>query len=123
MHAMQLVKGTVEKVDSGGFIVSCSFILIDQTTRPTYTHALAKIRLAAQALGPQHHALLLCCSSRHARWHTRKPQHSMNEPLITITLTLTIDRTTSSCRASTKSTSLELLLHLHTIVGAAALRR
>ena len=40
-----------------------------------------------------------------------------------MTLTLTIDRMTSSCRVSSKSTSLELLLHLHTIVGAAALQR
>ena len=40
-----------------------------------------------------------------------------------MTLTLTIDRMTSSCRVSSKSTSLELLLHLHAIVGAAALRR
>ena len=52
-----------------------------------------------------------------------QPQCSMKEPLPDMTLTLTIDRMTSSCRASSKSTSLELLLHLHAIVGAAALRR
>ena len=37
--------------------------------------------------------------------------------------TLIIDRTASSCRASKESTSLELLLVLHTTVGVAALRR
>ena len=47
----------------------------------------------------------------------------MKESLTDTTLTLTIDRTTCSCRASEKSTLLELLLHLHAIVGAAALRR
>ena len=47
----------------------------------------------------------------------------MKEPLPTITLTLTIDRTASSCRVGKKSTSLELLLVLHTTVGVAALRR
>ena len=39
------------------------------------------------------------------------------------TLTLTIDRTTRSCRASKKSTLLELLLHLHIAVGAIELQR
>ena len=47
----------------------------------------------------------------------------MKESLTDTTLTLTIDRTTRSCRASKKSTLLELLLHLHITVGAIELQR
>ena len=52
-----------------------------------------------------------------------QPQSCMKESLTDTTLTLTIDRTTRSCRASKKSTLLELLLHLHITVGAIELQR
>ena len=52
-----------------------------------------------------------------------QPQNSMTEPLLTITMLLTIDRTARSCRASNESRSSELLLVLHTFFGAAVLRR
>ena len=52
-----------------------------------------------------------------------QPQSCMKESLTDTTLTLTIDRTTCSCRASEKSTLLELLLHLHITVGAIELQR
>ena len=52
-----------------------------------------------------------------------QPQNSMTEALPTNTLLLTIDRTARSRRASNKSTSLELLLVMHFIVGVAELRR
>ena len=52
-----------------------------------------------------------------------QPQNSMKESLTDITLTLTIDRTAQGSRASSKSTSLELLLHLHTNVGAVVVLR
>ena len=47
----------------------------------------------------------------------------MTEAPPTITLLLTIDRTTQSSRASNESTLLELLLVMHFIVGVAELRR
>ena len=47
-----------------------------------------------------------------------QPQNSMKESLTDMTLLLTIDHTAQSSRASSKSTSLALLLHLHTNVGA-----
>ena len=49
-------------------------------------------------------------------------QNSMKESL-TDTLLQTIDRTAQCSRASSKSTSLELLLVMHFIVGVAELRR
>ena len=52
-----------------------------------------------------------------------QPQNSMTEPLPTITMLLTIDRTARSRRASNESTLLELLLVMHFIVGVAELRR
>ena len=52
-----------------------------------------------------------------------QPQNSMIEALLTITMLLTIDRTARNCRASNKSRSSELLLVLHTLFGAAVLRR
>jgi len=52
-----------------------------------------------------------------------QPQNSMKESLTDMTLTLTIDHTAQGSRASSKSTSLELLLHLHTNVGAVVVRR
>ena len=55
-----------------------------------------------------------------------QPQNSMKESLIdtlTVTLRQTIDRTAQCSRASSKSTSLELLLVMHFIVGVAELRR
>ena len=51
-----------------------------------------------------------------------KPQNSRKESL-TDTLRQTIDRTAQCSRASSKSTSLELLLVMHFIVGVAELRR
>ena len=51
-----------------------------------------------------------------------QPQNSMKESL-TDTLLQTIDRTAQCSRASSKSTSLELLLVMHFIVGVAELRR
>ena len=50
-------------------------------------------------------------------------QNSMKESLTDITLRQTIDRTAQCSRASSKSTSLELLLVMHFIVGVAELRR
>ena len=53
-------------------------------------------------------------------------QNSMKESLtdtLTVTLRQTIDRTAQCSRASSKSTSLELLLVMHFIVGVAELRR
>ena len=47
-----------------------------------------------------------------------QPQNSTKESLTDITLLLTIDHTARSSRASSKSMSLELLLHLHSNVGA-----
>ena len=47
----------------------------------------------------------------------------MKESLTDITLLLTIDHTAQYSHASSKSMSLELLLHLHTLVGAVELRR
>ena len=47
----------------------------------------------------------------------------MKQSLTDITLTLTIDRTDQGSRASSKSTSLELLLHLHANVGAVVVQR
>ena len=47
----------------------------------------------------------------------------MKESLTDITLRQTIDRTAQCSRASSKSTSLELLLVMHFIVGVAELRR
>ena len=52
-----------------------------------------------------------------------QPQNSMKESLTDITLLHTIDRTAQCSRASSKSTSLELLLVMHFIVGVAELRR
>ena len=52
-----------------------------------------------------------------------QPQNSTMESLTDITLLLTIDRTARSCRASNESRSSELLLVLHTLFGAAVLRR
>ena len=52
-----------------------------------------------------------------------QPQNSMTEALLTITLLLTIDRMATSSRASNESKSSELLLVLHTLFGAAVLRR
>ena len=52
-----------------------------------------------------------------------QPQSCMKESLTDTTLTLTIDRTACSCRASKKSTLLELLLHLHITIGAIELQR
>ena len=52
-----------------------------------------------------------------------QPQNSMKESLTDMTLLLTIDHTAQSSRASSKSTSLALLLHLHTNVGAVVVRR
>ena len=52
-----------------------------------------------------------------------QPQNSMKESLTDITLRQTIDRTAQCSRASSKSTSLELLLVMHFIVGVAELRR
>ena len=52
-----------------------------------------------------------------------QPQNSMTEALPTNTLLLTIDHTAQCSRASSKSTSLELLLVMHFIVGVAELRR
>ena len=52
-----------------------------------------------------------------------QPQNSMKESLTDITLLLTIDRTAQCSRASSKSTSLALLLHLHTNVGAVVVQR
>ena len=52
-----------------------------------------------------------------------QPQNSMKQSLTDITLTLTIDRTDQGSRASSKSTSLALLLHLHTNVGAVVVQR
>ena len=47
-----------------------------------------------------------------------QPQNSMKESLTDMTLLLIIDHTAQSSRASSKSTSLALLLHLHANVGA-----
>ena len=47
-----------------------------------------------------------------------QPQNSMKESLTDMTLLLTIDHTAQCSRASSKSTSLVLLLNLHTNVGA-----
>ena len=52
-----------------------------------------------------------------------QPQNSMIEALPSITLLLTIDLTARSCRVSNESRSSELLLVLHTLFGAAVLRR
>ena len=52
-----------------------------------------------------------------------QPQNSMKESLTDMTLLLTIDHTAQSSRASSKSTSLALLLHLHANVGAVVLQR
>ena len=52
-----------------------------------------------------------------------QPQNSMKESLTDMTLLLTIDHTAQSSRASSKSTSLALLLHLHTNVGAVVVQR
>ena len=52
-----------------------------------------------------------------------QPQNSMKESLTDMTLLLTIDHTAQCSHASSKSTSLALLLHLHTNVGAAVLSR
>ena len=52
-----------------------------------------------------------------------QPQNSMKESLTDMTLLLTIDHTAQSSRASSKSTSLALLLHLHANVGAVELQR
>ena len=52
-----------------------------------------------------------------------QPQNSMKESLTDMTLLLTIDHTAQCSRASSKSTSLALLLHLHANVGAVELRR
>ena len=52
-----------------------------------------------------------------------QPQNSMKESLTDITLRQTIDRTAQCSRASSKSTSLELLLHLHANVGAVVVQR
>ena len=52
-----------------------------------------------------------------------QPQNSTMESLTDITLLLTIDHTAQYSHASSKSMSLELLLHLHTLVGAVELRR
>ena len=52
-----------------------------------------------------------------------QPQNSTKESLTDMTLLLTIDHTAQSSRASSKSTSLALLLHLHTNVGAVVVRR
>ena len=51
-----------------------------------------------------------------------QPQNSMKESLTDMTLLLTIDCTARSSRASNESTSLELLLVMHFIVGVAELR-
>ena len=47
-----------------------------------------------------------------------QPQNSTKESLTDMTLLLTIDHKAQSSRASSKSTSLALLLHLHANVGA-----
>ena len=52
-----------------------------------------------------------------------QPQSSMKEPLPSSTTRQVIDRTAQASSASSKSTSLRLLLHLHTLVGAIELRR
>ena len=69
----------------------------------------------------------LCCCATHVTQcpHSGvvQPQNSMTEALPTITLRLTIDRTARSCRVSNESRSSELLLVLHTLFGAAVLRR
>ena len=52
-----------------------------------------------------------------------QPQSSVKESLTDMTLLLTIDHTAQCSRASSKSTSLELLLVMHFIVGVAELRR
>ena len=52
-----------------------------------------------------------------------QPQNSTKESLTDMTLLLAIDHTAQSSRASSKSTSLALLLHLHTNVGAVVVQR
>ena len=52
-----------------------------------------------------------------------QPQNSTKESLTDITLLQTIDRTDQCSRASSKSTSLALLLHLHANVGAVVVQR
>ena len=52
-----------------------------------------------------------------------QPQNSTKESLTDMTLLLTIDHTAQSSRASSKSTSLALLLHLHANVGVVVQRR
>ena len=52
-----------------------------------------------------------------------QPQNSTKESLTDMTLLLTIDHTAQSSRASSKSTSLALLLHLQANVGAVVVRR
>ena len=52
-----------------------------------------------------------------------QPQNSMKESLTDMTLLLTIDCTDQCSRASSKSTSLALLLHLHTNVGVVVVQR
>ena len=52
-----------------------------------------------------------------------KPQNAMKQSLTDTPLLLTIDHTAQCSRASSKSTSLELLLVMHFIVGVAELRR
>ena len=52
-----------------------------------------------------------------------QPQNSMKESLTDMTLLLIIDHTAQSSRASSKSTSLALLLHLHANVGAVVRQR
>ena len=60
---------------------------------------------------------------RHGGVAQCQSQNSMKESLTDITLRQTIDRTAQCSRASSKSTSLELLLVMHFIVGVAELRR
>ena len=50
-------------------------------------------------------------------------QNSMKESLTDMTPTLTIDHTAQGSRGSSKSTSLELLLHLHANVGTVVVQR
>ena len=51
------------------------------------------------------------------------PQCSMKESLPDIVLLLEVDRTATASSASNESRSLQLLLVLHTLFGAAVLRR